>query len=110
MGSYNYAPIQKAAANLISQFGTDAIIRRKGAGDFTVSVVIIEYHQSEKVGKLIQYNDRKALLAAQGLTFLPINVETDQLILDSGKPLQIVSVFQVAPGGVDVMFELQVRR
>jgi hypothetical protein len=110
MGSYNYAPIQKAAANLISQFGQGAVIRRRNVGDFAVSVVVIEYHLAERVGKLIQFNDRKALLAAQGLPFLPINVETDQLILDvDSKVLQIVSAFQVAPGGIGVIFELQVR-
>jgi hypothetical protein len=110
VASYDYSKILATAQNLVAKFGQDAIIRRKGAGDFAVSVVMVEYHQAEKVGKLVQYNDRKAVMSAAGLGFLPINPETDQLVLSGQKPMQIVSVFQVAPGGVDIIFELQVRR
>jgi hypothetical protein len=108
MGRFNYAPISKTAAKLIDKFGTDALIRRKNDTDYPVRVVISEYRPAERDGKLIQFTDRKAILAAEGLTFLPVNPETDQLVMDQS--MQIVTVTRVSPGDVDVILELQVRR
>lgn len=102
-----YTSIKKTAARLIDKFGMDAIIRRSGGSDYRVRVVVTEYLPHERDGELIRWTDRKAILAADGLTFTP-NTQTDQLILD--QDLQIVNVTKTSPGGDDVIYELQVRR
>jgi len=102
-----YTNIKKTAANLIKKFGMPAIIRRTDGTDFPVIVVVAEYLPREKDGQLIQWTDRKAIMAAHGLTFVP-NAQTDQLILD--QDLQIVTVTKTSPGGDDIIYELQIRR
>jgi hypothetical protein len=102
-----YTNIKNTAARLIAKFGMAAIIRRVNDNDYPVIVVMAEYLPREKDGQLIQWTDRKAILAAQGLTIVP-NAQTDQLIVD--QDLQIVTVTKTSPGGDDIIYELQVRR
>jgi hypothetical protein len=109
-----YTSIKKSAAKLISAFGMDVTLQRSSTGpspaplDYAVKVVMAEFNPSEKDGQFIQFTDRKAILAAQGLAIVP-DPEQDQLIT-SDETLRIVTVTKVSPGGDDVIYELQVRR
>ena len=102
-----YTNIKLSAARLIAKFGYAAIIRRVNDADYPVTIVMTEYLPRERDGQLIQQNDRKAIMAAQGLTIVP-NPQTDQLIVD--QDMQIVTVTPTSPGGDAIIYELQIRR
>lgn len=59
-------------------------------------------------GSLIQKDDEMVLLSASGLAIAPSG-ETDNLIIGSDT-FSVVSVVPLKPGGVSVMYTLQVRR
>lgn len=111
MARFNYNKIAQTGQKLIQKFGYNAVIRRTVDSvdtDFSVTIVMLEYHPQARDGALILQNDRKALLSAIGLTFTP-DPETDKLI-EGSHGLQIVTVTPTSPAGVPLLYELQVRR
>lgn len=59
------------------------------------------------MGTLIQQNDKRVYLSTNGLSAVP---ETGNKLEVGGVRHEIISVSPLAPGGVDVRYELQVRR
>lgn len=70
----------------------------------TVTAVVVDYSQREREGTSIVTGDRKALVSATGVTPTP----QDRFRWE-GADMQIVDVRRLAPAGVAVLFELQVR-
>jgi len=70
-------------------------------------VVQSEYHQRERDGTLIQAHDRKFLVSTEGIDIVPT---TEDALAVGTETYQIIDVKPLAPGGVAVMYTLQVRR
>jgi hypothetical protein len=108
---------ERAIANaMIAKYGSPAILRRENGGDRSCIAFISEYTPHERVGKLINQTDRKALLSPVGLTLEPDSEQDTLVTLDpaSGaelETLRIVSpIGKLAPANIIVYWELQVRR
>ena len=113
----NYQRQRNVAHDMIRKYGAPAILRRSGGlGDRGCWVFISDYSPSEKRGQLINETDRRALVSPVGLTDAP-DSEQDRLVtLDpatgaEAEILRIVSpIGKLAPGGIVVYWELQIRR
>jgi hypothetical protein len=111
----DYARERAIAEGMIRKYGAPAILRRDD-GDRPCFAFISDYMAHERVGKIINQTDRKALLSPVDLTVDP-DSEQDRLVtLDpvTGaelETLRIVSpVGKLVPGNIVIYFELQVRR
>lgn len=108
--------LQNAVAKVEKQLGMVALLRRANAADRTCTVVMATFSAIERMGNLVNAEDVKALIVAKGLA-IPPDQNVDRLVLldpatrvetDTykivGRPLPI------APGGVVLYYELQVRK
>lgn len=117
-----YGDLADTVTELLSEFGDVAAIVRHATdsaydpatGETSTGTVstdtacvaaVFDYPDKLIDGSLIQVGDRQALVNVTGL---------DPLVTDKfswqGDLYSIVNVKQLAPAGVDVMYELQVRR
>lgn len=120
MGFYE----QRAAAalRLITKYGVSATIRRVTKGDYNAATgsrseatvleypckaIVEEYELKEVDGSIIKLEDRKIIVAAQGLAIRP---DSGDMVVMSATTLQIVKNWPTSPGGVDIIHTLQVRR
>lgn len=71
----------------------------------TAVAVELDYSEREIDGTLVQRGDKKLLLAASGLTVPTV----DDTVTVRSVVYTIKSVNTVAPGGVDIVYELQGR-
>lgn len=117
MATFDYAKTAETAERLITRFGTAAaIVRSTSTGDawsptitdtdYACEVVVTNYAQSAIDGTLIHQNDRKVLLSTKGLTITP--TDGDKITV-AGLTFEIVSLKPLAPGGVNVLWEVQAR-
>lgn len=111
----DYARERAIANDMIRKYGAPAILRRD-SGDRPCVAFISDYMPHERVGKIINQTDRKALVSPVGLTVDP-DSEQDRLVtLDPVTSaeieiLRIVSpVGKLVPGNIVIYWELQVRR
>ena len=111
----DYARERAIAEGMIRKYGAPAILRRD-SGDRACVAFISDYSPQERMGKLVNQTDRKALVSPVGLTVDP-DSEQDRLVtLDPTtgvelETLRIVSpVGKLTPGNITVYFELQIRR
>jgi hypothetical protein len=111
----DYSAEVRIADRLISKYGAPAVLRRN-TGDRACVAFISEYSPHERIGKVINQTDRKALVSPVGLTAAP-DSEQDRLVtLDpvTGLELEtlriIAPIGKMAPAGVVVYWELQIRR
>jgi hypothetical protein len=114
---YDYLGERQAAFDMITEFGAPAFLRRQSAlVNIPCHLVIDDYKPFERLTSAIQYTDRKMIASAQELVdFIP-NAETDTIFfqqaagdIPAGAVLRIVTSKPTAPGGVNVIFELQSR-
>ena len=103
-----YTKLENTAAKLIQKFGYAGTIRRNKTIYYAITLVMVQYDPRYIDGNLIQHTDRKALIAAKGMSIVP-DAERDQLIAGN-ETLRIVTVTKTSPGGEDIIYELQVRR
>jgi hypothetical protein len=108
---------QRALADaMIRKYGTPAILRRDNGGDRSCVVFISEYSPHERVGKLINQTDRKALVSPIDLAIAPDSEQDKLVTIDPAtgaelETLRIISpVGKLAPAGTVIYYELQTRR
>jgi hypothetical protein len=125
---FNFLRSQANAARMITRWGRRGALRRVGSGDVLVRVVILEYTPQERIGKVIDPLDRKALVYGSDLdgeTVLEPDPDRDRLITfkvdpATGLPLspfvddESLKIVQrpgrIAMNGLVVFWRLQVRR
>jgi len=109
LAGFNYAKIQTVADRLITRFGYSGHILRNNTTTYPCKLVLTEYTALEVDGVLIQSTDRKILIAAKNLNIEP-NPETDVVFGGDTLPWRIIRANRTAPGGVNLLWELQVRK
>lgn len=114
---YDYLAERQAAFDMITEFGAPAFMRRQSALlSIPCHLVVDDYKPFERLTSNIQYTDRKMLASAQELGgFIP-DPETDTVFFQAacgdilaGAVLRIVTSKPTAPGGINLIFELQTR-
>lgn len=111
----DYARERNLADGLIRKYGALAILRRT-TGDRQCWAFISEYSPHERMGKLINQTDRKALVSPIGLTIDPDSEQDKLVTLDPAtgaekETLRIIAPLgKLAPGEIVIYWELQVRR
>lgn len=120
--SFNYANTAATADRLIKRFGTGATLRRTlndGAAydpatatvtaptvvDTPCSAVVIDYDQKMIDGTLIRVGDKRVYMSAVGVG-VPF---AGDLFVWQSVTYSVMSVKLLAPSGVNVFYELQVR-
>lgn len=109
--AFDYTEILLVADELITEFGRALALRRKvpsGTSTRACTGVEVEYRKNERDGQNIQWNDRRFLVKATGLALAP-EAEEDQLVVD-GVGLRVVTVTQLKPASLNLMWDLQVRQ
>lgn len=116
--AFDYAAMRDTADELLDEFGQAAAIRRITNGgadpyaptqttaDSAIVCVVTEYAHREKDGTRVQARDRKVLVKAGGLAITP--TPADKFVL-GGLVSDIIDVCPVEPGGVVMLYEIQVR-
>ncbi|MGY2048908.1 hypothetical protein [Methylobacterium sp. JK268] len=128
-GTFDYGRARRSADRLIARFGgPGAILRASDAGSgedmtngrsaaavaaadpsaYPCTLAVIDYDERDRDGTLIRQQDRRALIAAGGLAIEP--TDADQLRDASGDVYAIVTIKPLAPAGMVVMYDVQVRR
>lgn len=116
-----YSSLATRVLKIITKRGMSMTLRRTIAGMYTPATgintvgtstdypckgLVLSYTSYERKGTTILDTDQKVMLAASDLTITPQN--EDVLIISGNKTL-IVSVDTLAPGGIPVLYTLQVR-
>lgn len=125
MGFYERLRDSKAGP-MFQKYGMSVTLRRTTQGaynpstgamsagtsaDYTCLVVITEYNQFVVDGTLIKRGDKRLLVAAKGLDVVPS--VSDVFLLSDGQwkvPDSGGAVKTLAPAGIAIMYEVQVRR
>jgi len=115
----DYAAARADAAAGITEGGTTATLRKPGTtsgpahnptrtpgAEYECKVLVLDYRLSERDGVLVQANDRKVMIAAEGLAVAP---EPGDALTVGGVAYAVVSAMPFAPGGSVVYYEAQVR-
>lgn len=118
----NYEALAKTALDQIAGAGrlVDLIYQEQGdykpqtdtfnnqhANTAVVRAVLSDFQASQIDGTIIRREDKKALVAADGLKYVP---STSDLIIDGEIQYTIVNVETIAPGDVVLVYKLQLRR
>ena len=120
MTAVDYGRPRAAADRLLKRYGQAAILLKPSTAsgdawndtpgtpaDYPVTVAVFAYTAQDRIGTGIQERDKRVLMSTEGLTVEP--EDGSDTILIGGVSHSIVSVNQVAPGGVAVVYDLQVR-
>jgi hypothetical protein len=109
MASFNQLALQSVAATMIGTFGRTAILRADDdpAQDVTIIVAFCDYDRRGRDGYLIQFSDRRALIAAQAGVPQP-DVEKHTLVVD-GQVFRIITYAPIKPAGTAIYYDCQVR-
>lgn len=116
--TFDYAALRTKGDDLIAKFGASATLRRKTASgtewnptyttaDYSTVVAIVDYNIREIDGVSVLRTDKKALVSA-GLLGSVVPTVGDLLIVNSVS-YQVVFVSSIAPAGVSVCHECQLR-
>lgn len=119
MSAFDYARSKATADRLIARFGQAGTLRRPtstGAAynptpgapeDHAVTIVVLDYKDTEVDGTRIRATDKRVLLARSDLAIAP--ALSDQLFIGY-EPHALIEVQPLSPGGTVLMWELQARR
>ena len=120
MATFDYASVRALADELIEEFGQAATLTRPtdGGGDpwnptlgatgtYEVSIVPLDASFFDRPGSLIEAGRDTVLVSAEGLAVVPSR--SDRLTYRGGSH-EITDVRPLDPGGVAVLFELDVVR
>lgn len=116
--SYNYAPIRATAERLIARFGQAATLVKPGAMtgpewdpvpaapvEYAITAVDENQMQRNQSGTLIGEAVHALIIStAAGVTPDP----ADRVRLADGRDLEIIDVRSTSPGGMVVLYEVQV--
>lgn len=111
----DYGRQRNIADNMIRKYGAPAILRR-AAGDRSCWAFISDYTPQERMGKLVNQTDRKALISPIGLAADPDSEQDKLVTLDpiTGAELETLRIIspigKLAPAEIVIYFELQIRR
>jgi hypothetical protein len=119
--SYDYVRAQRVALKQIAKFGGGMNNARldRGGVQRTCTAAILQFTNSERVGSLVQFGDLKALVSGFGVTVPPSFEDNDVLLFGTfvagvwqlRDRLRLVApATELAPSGVVIHWELQVRR
>ncbi len=120
---FDYVQSITDADDLITYFGMDAVLRRKGSSpeDRPCRVAIVKYSPREKPSELANPIDRTVYMSAKNpeVQLMPPDNEQDQLVTFVQPPTNPPVVHEVlpmtckpeqtAPAGVTVLWEFTVR-
>lgn len=114
---YTYAGERKAAYNAILKFGASALLNTlDNLTSYPCHVLIDRYSPFEHATSQILYTDRKCLVAALEIDPVIPAAELHHLIftnafgdIPSNSTIRIVTVVPTAPGGINIIYELQGR-
>jgi hypothetical protein len=115
-----YAGLASTAANVLRSFGTSLTLRRRGTGkydaatgrptltiaDETVIGVVEDFKAFEVDNINVQRGDKRITIAAKDLAPMAVG----DAIIDGTVEYSIVSISTVAPAGVGLVYQVQVRR
>jgi hypothetical protein len=109
MAPLNHLALQGVATTMIGTFGRSAILRTDDdpAQDVTVTVAFCDYDRRGRDGYLIQFCDRRALIAAQDGVPQP-DVEKHTLVVD-GQVFRIITYAPIKPASTAIYYDCQVR-
>lgn len=118
MTKFDYTKSRATAEKLIAKFGQTGTLRRETASstaydptittnDYTVTLVDLDYDETQLSGTLITRGDRLVYLSTIGLAIVPANGDK---ILIGGVEHAILDVKPLQPSGTIVLWELQARR
>lgn len=119
MTAFNYASTAATADRLLKRFGARVEMSRTVPGVYdpatgtahvttteqTVTAAVFDYQQRYVDGTKILAGDRQCFLSAVGVTE-PLQGDT---FAWDGKSMVVVAVKKLAPAGLAVLYELQVR-
>ena len=121
MATFDYAKTRDTADRLLTKFGQSVTISRTSRSGtphdptiatqtYPATAAIVEFSSNVThfAGEQIMSGDKLALIAAGGLAIEP-DPTTDKLIV-GGIAHSIVKIMQINPGGVAVLYEVQIRR
>lgn len=100
-----YTSFINVADKLLTKYGADATITRDTTAH-AVRALLTDYHLREVDGTLVLRGDIKAMAAAKTLAIVP---STKDLFTTGGKNYRIIAVSPLRPGGVDIIYEMQLR-
>lgn len=118
---HDYTKTQATADRMLRKWGSTAILRRQSTADRQCTVFITSFSPMERMGKLTNPLDRKALvsaLAPDGTLLSPgPDEQVDRLIVldpKTGAEIENLHIFEppdkVDPAGVVALYQLSVRR
>ena len=122
-----YTDLQAVATNLIGDFGQSVVLTNISAGTHdpvtgaitsqatttqTVNAVVFEYTLRDSGlqygdGVQIEQGDKKVLISSADLTAAPT---LKSKVTIAGTVWRVMNIKETSPGGVSVIYELQVRK
>ncbi|MDR1648766.1 MAG: hypothetical protein LBR71_00770 [Synergistaceae bacterium] len=119
MAWYDYSSIRKKTYEKLKKYGFTATLKRTvpGSGpswnpgppveaEFPILALFETYSDRMIDGTTILHGDRKVLISAEHFEAFPRT--TDKLIAE-GVEYNIINVSPLAPGGVSILYTLQIR-
>lgn len=116
----DYSALQDTAARLVTAYGRSVTLRRvartagatpwdptESATDYSITAVEESFRAEQRDGSVVEANDQKFLVAADGLAIEP---EPDDEIVDGSVVWKIISVETVAPGDATILHKVHVRK
>jgi len=118
---HDYTRTRSTADRMISKWGAVALLRRQGAPDRKCMAFITSFTPQERMGRLTNPLDRKALVSAVSPDGALLDPEPDEqkdrlIMLDpkTGAETENLHIFEppdkIDPAGVIVLYQLAVRR
>lgn len=120
--SFDYNEIVAEVESVLAEFGGTAILRRAGVdaystvtgeainsdapSDESVKVVFMDYDERAMEGSVIQRGDQRVFMSALGVEIPRVS----DLIVWVDGTYTVVNPKNISPAGVNVAYELQVRR
>lgn len=117
--TFDYASLGARTQALLTRFGQPMTLVRQTGGAYSAGAatqaatneacngVLTDYSALERANSQIEMDDRRALIAGPALTAIPTGA--DQLVIGADT-FAVVRASAIAPGGVVLAYDVQVRR
>lgn len=103
-----YPSLISGAAGLIKTFGYAATLQAIDQSySYPITIVMDSYDPRYVDGDLVQFLDKRCLIAAKGLAQAPRS-EYDRIV-EAGNTHRIITVKPLSPGGQPIYYECQLR-